>query len=358
MNLTTKPMHIAIDYSPLTSGHFLQHRVRGTGFYLTNLRSSLEKYHPKEDFIFFKRGEKLTEDIELIHYPYFEPYFLTLPRKNKYKTVVTVHDLTPLVFKDQFPSGIKGKFKWELQKKALKRADAIITDSHSSKNDIHKFTGIPADKIHVVYLASSPHFRKLRTKNSEQRTKYKLPAKFILYVGDATWNKNLSSLIKAINMIDEHLVIAGSAFVNKDFDRQNPWNKDLHEAQVLSQANKKIIPLGFVPDEDLVKLYNSATAFIMPSFYEGFGLPILEAMASGCPVITTEKGSIPEVADSAAYFVDPGSVESIKDGINEVMKNEDLRKALSEKGLNQAEKFNWKLTAEKTFKVYEQVLKL
>jgi glycosyltransferase involved in cell wall biosynthesis len=352
-------MKIGIDFSPLSSGHFLQHRVRGTGFYLANLKESLEKNFPENEYTFFKRGKKLPNDIELIHYPYFEPFFLTLPFKNKVKTVVTVHDLTPLVFKEYFPPGRKGQLKWQIQKRALKNADMIITDSNSSKNDIHKYTGIPVSKIEVVYLASSPHFKK-SSKNKEQRTKiskkYQLPDNFLLYVGDATWNKNLSNLIKAVNMTNYSLVIAGSAFKNKDFDRSNPWNKDLHEARVLAEANDKIKVLGFVPDEDLVALYNLATAFIMPSYYEGFGLPVLEAMSSGCPVITTKKGSIPEVADSAAYFVEPDSVESIKEGIDEVMENEDLRKALSEKGLTQARRFDWKKTAFNTLKVYEKVL--
>jgi len=354
-------VNIAIDYSPLSSGHFLQHRVRGTGFYLTNLKEELLRNYSEDEFIFFNRGDKLPSNIDLIHYPYFEPYFLTLPLKNKYKTIVTVHDLTPLVFKDEFPSGVKGKFKWEIQKSRLKKADAIITDSHSSKNDIHKYVGIPMDKIHVVYLAAGNHFQRtknknLRSKNKELRTKYKLPEKFILYVGDATWNKNLSSLVKAVGKTDECLVIAGSAFVNKDYDRSNPWNKDLHEAQTLAEGNEKIISLGFVSDKDLVGLYNSASAFIMPSFYEGFGLPVLEAMQSGCPVITTEKGSIPEVADSAAYFVDPYDIESIRKGIVEVMASESLRKALSEKGLEQARKFTWKITAEETMKVYKSII--
>jgi len=351
-------MKIGIDFSPLSSGHFLQHRVRGTGFYLTNLKESLEKFYPKNDYIFFERGDKLPEDVDIVHIPYFEPYFITLPMKKTHKIVVTVHDLTPLVFSDKFPSGLKGKVKWQIQKNSLKKVDMIITDSHSSKNDIHKFTGIPASKIEVVYLAAASHFVKFKVKGKKLkvRKKYKLPENFLLYVGDATWNKNLPSLIKAVMKTDETLVIAGSAFVNKDFDKSNSWNKDLYEAQVLSKGNEKIIPLGFVTDEDLVMLYKSASAFIMPSLYEGFGLPLLEAMASGCPVITSREGSVPEVVDSAAYFVDPYNVDSIKDGIEEVMESEALRKALSEKGLTQATKFSWKKTAEETNKIYRKVV--
>jgi glycosyltransferase involved in cell wall biosynthesis len=351
-------MNIAIDISPLTTGHFLQHRVRGTGFYLTNLQQSLLKYCPKDEFVFIKRGAKIPESIELLHIPYFEPFFITLPLGKKIPTVVTVHDLTPLVFPDKFPSGLKGNIKWQIQKNSLKNCDFIITDSYSSKKDIHKFTGIPADKIEVVYLAAADHFKVIKDREKLQKVKKKfdLLDKFLLYVGDATWNKNLPNLIKAVSQTDHNLVIAGSAFVNKDFDRLNPWNKDLHEAQVLAEANKRIKALGFVEDSDLVSLYNSATAFIMPSFYEGFGLPVLEAMASGCPVITSRLGSLEEVADNAAYFVDPYSTDSIKGGIEKVMKDEALRKALSQKGLAQSHKFSWKKCAKETNEIYRKVV--
>ena len=112
-------MNIAIDTSPISSGHHLQHKVRGTGFYLTNLKESLLKNFPEEDFIFFDGNKELSKDVDLVHIPYFEPYFITLPIKKKNKTVVTVHDLTPLVFKENFPAGIKGKVKWEIQIRIL-----------------------------------------------------------------------------------------------------------------------------------------------------------------------------------------------------------------------------------------------
>jgi glycosyltransferase involved in cell wall biosynthesis len=353
-------MTIALDISPLTSGHFLQHRVRGTGFYLTNLRDSLEKYFPKNTYYYIKRGEAIPTEANLLHIPYFEPFFITLPLRRKIPTVVTVHDLTPLVFPDKFPRGLKGSVKWHTQKMTLKNSDLIITDSFSSKKDIHKYSGISNERIQVVYLAAAEHFKKLKIKDEilKVRKKYNLSEKFLLYVGDATWNKNLPGLIKAVNKTNYCFVIVGSAFVNKDYDRSNPWNRDLYEAQVLAESNKNIRSLGFVADDDLVKLYNMATCMIMPSFYEGFGLPVLEAMNSGCPVITSKEGSLSEVADQAAYFVDPYSVDSITKGIKEVMENENLRHALSEKGLMQARRFSWKKTAEETTKVYERTLNL
>jgi len=348
-------MKIAIDISPLASGHHLQHRVRGTGFYLTNLKESLVKYFPENEYLFFKQGDKIPSDIDLVHIPYFEPFFLTLPIIKKHKTVVTVHDLTPLVFADKFPAGIKGKIKWKIQKHSLNNSNFIITDSISSKNDIEKIVRFQSNKIEVVHLAAASHFKHKKHKNEKIIKKYNLPKEFLLYVGDATWNKNLPNLIKSVSKTEYFLVIAGGTFVNKDYDKSNPWNKDLYESQVLASANDKILPIGFIPDEDLAEIYNLATAFLMPSFYEGFGLPILEAMQSGCPVITSKDGSLEEVADSAAYFVDPYDIESIKKGIVDVMNDKDLREALSKKGLSHTEKFTWSETARKTNEVYNKV---
>lgn len=348
-------MKVAIDVSPLTSGNFLQHRVRGTGFYLNNLKENLLKYHSDASFAFFNRGEKVSADV--IHYPYFEPFFLTLPSNVDSNTVVTVHDLTPLVFKKEFPSGIKGNIRWQIQKKRLAKSGAIVTDSESSKKDIHKYTKIDNSKIHVIYLAAASYFAVIsEEKKKKIIKKLDLPEKFILYVGDATWNKNLSSLIEAVGNTNYHLVVAGEAFTSQSIDKNNPWNKDLVRAQKLAKENKRIIPTGFLQNEDLVALYNAAQLFIMPSIYEGFGLPVLEAMRCGCPVVTTKNGSLREVAGDAAYFVNPNDLGSITRGIVEVFESQRIREQLTRNGFDQAKKFSWEKTANETFSVYKKVL--
>lgn len=349
-------MRVAIDISPLQTGH----KVRGAGFYLEHLKRSLLKYVANNEYIFFIRGENLPKIVDIVHFPYFEPFFLALPIYKKYKTVVTVHDLTPIVFKDHFSRGIKGEIKWQMQKHALKRADAILTDSQSSKKDILKYVKTKDSKVSVVYLAAGEEF--VRIQNSESkiqnlRKKYNLPDKFALYVGDVTWNKNLPNLVKAIKQTEIPLVMVGKALTSQNYDRNNMWNKDLVEVQQLTELNKNIVMLGFVSTEDLVILYNLATLFIMPSFYEGFGLPILEAMSCGCPVITTKEGSLAEVAKDAAYYVDPYNIESISDGIIKVFKNSNLRKDLSQKGLENVKSFSWQKTAKETAQIYEKVLK-
>ena len=348
-------MKIAIDMSPLQSGH----KVRGVGFYLEHLKNALLRYYPENDYVFFERGEKVPKDVDLIHFPYFEPFFLALPIYKKYKTVVTVHDLTPIVFPSAFPRGIKGELKWQMQKFSLKKADAIITDSVSSKKDIQRLVGVKENKISVVYLSAGEGFERfkiddLRLKKTKE--KYNLPDSFLLYVGDVTWNKNLPRLLDAVKKADVPIVMVGKNLVSEDYDKLNPWNHDLNRVWELSRENKKILRLGFVPDEDLVAIYNLAQVFIMPSLYEGFGLPVLEAMACGCPVITSKEGSLGEVAKNSAYFVDAYNAEDIEKGIREVFSNNQLKNELREKGFENVRKFSWKKTAENTLSVYRQVL--
>jgi len=347
-------MKIAIDISPLQSGH----KVRGVGFYLGHLKKSLLEYYPENEYVFFNQKEKLDQKVDLVHYPYFDPFFLTLPLRKKYPTVVTVHDLTPLVFSKQFPIGIKGTIKWQLQKHNLRQADAIITDSYASKEDILQIVGVLDKKVDVAYLAAGEEFKKLEIGNwkLEILRKYNLPERFVLYVGDVTPNKNLPNLLRAIKEINVTLVMVGKALDQKHFDKDNPWNKDLLEVNKLANNDKRIIRLGFVPTEDLVALYNIATVFIMPSVYEGFGLPILEAMKSGCPVITTTGGSLQEVAGDAAYYVNPEDIYNIANGIGEVFFHPSLQKELSRKGLSRAKEFSWKKTAEETVRVYKNIL--
>jgi glycosyltransferase involved in cell wall biosynthesis len=352
-------MKIAIDVSPLQTGH----KVRGVGFYLTHLKDAMAKYFPENDYIFFERGDKIPKDVELVHFPYFEPFFLALPIYQRYKTVVTVHDLTPILFPKAFPRGIKGEIKWQMQKHALKRANAVITDSNSSKNDIIKLTGIKEDKINVVYLAAGEKFRKLEIGNwkLEIKKRYNLPDRFVLYVGDVTWNKNLPRILDAVIEARVPIVLVGKNLVSEDYDRNNPWNNDLNRIQEIinnqkSKNSEQITRLGFIPDEDLVAIYNLATAFVMPSIYEGFGLPILEAMACGCPVITSKESSLGEVAGNSAFFVDAYDYKSIASAIKEVFNNKTLQNELSEKGIDQAKKFSWKKTAEDTLEMYKRIL--
>ena len=150
--------------------------------------------------------------------------------------------------------------------------------------------------------------------------------------------------------------MTGSALVEKVKDIGNPWNKGLVEVQTLAEQDDAIIRLGFVSGDDLVRLYNTATVCVMPSLYEGFGLPVLEAMSSGCPVIATKEGSLPEIGGENVYYVDAREEESIAEGIRKVFNDTPLRQALSLRGRKAAENFTWKKTARETARVYKALV--
>lgn len=349
-------MKIAIDISPLTTGH----KYRGTGFYTLHLKNALETYFSdKNQFVFFTDKKEIPKDSDIVHYPYFDPFSLSVPLFPKKKTIVTVLDLTPILFPKSFPAGLKGNLKWNIQKFALQHIAGILTDSNSAKKDIKRITHISPEKIGMAYLAAGEDFHRIKNiavRMKQLKEKYHLPEKFVLYVGDVTPNKNLPRLVEAAIQTHIPLVMVGKALVSESYDKTHPWNKDLAEVQSLAKTNNNIIRLGFVTDEDLVALYNLATVFIMPSIYEGFGLPVLEAMACGCPVVTSKEGSLSEVAGDAAYFVDAYDNLSIAKGLAKVFSDIHLQKTLSTKGFIQAKKFSWKKTAEETIALYEKIL--
>jgi len=362
-------MKIAIDISPLSSGH----RVRGIGSYVSMLKENLETYDKKNSYVFFT-NKNVPKDADLVHFPYFDPFFPVLPFSKKIKTVVTVHDLIPIVHGNEFPIGIKGNLRWLYNKQLLKRVNTIVTDSYASKEDIVKFAGIDEKKVKVVYLAVDPAFRILNTKYliPNTRKKFSLPENFFLYVGDATWNKNLPRLVEAFKQTSHKLVMVGKVWAPPQTPSQrtlsggrgsapegeinsNPWNRDLKHTLANTKNDKQFIHLGFVETEDLVKIYNLAAALVMPSLDEGFGLPVLEAMSCGCPVITSREGSLPEVGGDAVLYADSYSEESITKAINDLDSNLKLRESLIKKGVEQAEKFTIKKSILDLVSVYEDV---
>lgn len=350
-------MKIAIDISPI-KGSAKGHKIRGVGFYIEYLKRALVEYFPQNQYQFFTKGDSIEKSTDIVHYPYFEPFFLSLPVVKRHRTVVTVHDLTPIIFPQHFPPGLKGKLRWQIQKNNLRLSDGIITDSYTSQKDIARILGVRKKQINVTYLAASDEFSKLQPGKWRQQIikKYNLPEKFVLYVGDITWNKNIPRLIEATKEINLTLVMVGKTIAESNFDSTNPWNKDLVMVQKMIKGDKRFIRLGFVPTADLAALYNIATVFVFPSMYEGFGLPIVEAMQSGCPVVLSKEGCLPEIGGKAVYYVNPYNINSIADGIGEVFFTGKVQKDLSEKGLKQAQKFSWKKTAEETINAYKKAL--
>ncbi len=354
-------MIVGIDVSPLHSGH----KVRGIGFYVKRLLASLQnvqKSNEQEFQIKELQSEKEIKerDYDVLHIPYFSPYFLTMPWPWQIKKplVVTIHDLIPVKYPDLYPPGIKAKVRWQIQKMLLKRADLVITDSFASKYDINDLTGYPLDKTFVVYLAAGEEFQPKADGPLAHKIKqkYGLPDSFALYVGDVNRNKNIPNLVKACKQVNLPLVLVGKQAVSKDFDKNHVENKDLvwlqEKIKTLNINHQPlVIPVGFVPTEDLVKIYNLATVYCQPSIDEGFGLPVLEAMACGCPVVSSNQGSLPEVVGEAG-LVTGTRVKELAEAIETVKTDQARREELIKKGLERAKSFSWKKTAEETINVY------
>lgn len=356
-----KRLSVAIDISPLKNTN----RFRGVGFYTKNLTENLERAaKEKKKYSNFKIklidkpfSHTTIQPFSLVHYPYFDIFFPTLPKKTG-PTVVTVHDLTPLVFPKHYPAGIKGKINWAKQKKRLQQVEAIITDSQNSKEDIVRLVGYPAEQVFVVHLGVGKNFRKIKSGKAKLaiRKKYCLPERFIFYVGDVNWNKNIPGLVKACRRAGVPLVIAGKQAISQDYDRTHPENQDLVWLQKEAQKDSNVRLLGFVADEDLPVLYNLATVYCQPSFYEGFGMPVVEAMACGCPVVSSDQGSLPEVGGKAVLYCSPYQEESIAQAIEKVISNPKLGQELSKKSQDQARQFSWLKCAQKTLDAYQALL--
>jgi len=262
--------------------------------------------------------------------------------------VTTVHDLAIFKYPETFSpkgghnivSNLRRKLAW-----VKRESRVIIAVSENTKKDIVKILDIPSEKIKVIYEAGDEVFRKKSSLRSIEnaKKKYGISGNYILAVGTLEPRKNLKRLIMAFSRVRRNsslsLAIAGNA----------GWGGELEGLQGKTLGVKF---LGYVPKEVLAPLYAGAQCFVYPSLYEGFGLPILEAMASGCPVVTSNISSLPEVAGEAAVLVDPENIEDIARGIKEAISK---RKELIRKGFERARQFSWEKTASQTLGVYREV---
>jgi glycosyltransferase involved in cell wall biosynthesis len=352
----TQKLKIAIDVSPLNNGN----SVRGVGYYTNNLVSSLQKEtadNPEFQDIeinLITQKQSLT-DYDLVHYPYFDPFCPTLPTKKTIPTIISIHDLMPRQFKSHYPVGIKGELIWQRQRFLARKSNYIITDSHYSKYIIADLLNYPSDHIYVTHLAADPSFKPIKDKKilSRVKTKYHLPDKFILYVGDINWNKNIPGLVKACQKLNYPLVLVGSAATSKVPD--HPWTKDILWLQ--SQHSPLLTLTGFVPDADLPIIFNLATVYCQPSYAEGFGLPVVQAMQSNTPVVYSQKTSLPEIMDKNGEIFDPYQPGSLETALKKLWEDENLRKTYQKLGLKRSQIFNWQYTAIQTLTLYQQALR-
>jgi len=275
-----------------------------------------------------------------------------LPPLGDLPTVLTVHDM---IFK-RFPEHQKRLNFWYLNATMplyCQRVGAIITVSQASKRDIVADYGLDPDKITVIYEAASPEFRPAAKGHVDQvLSRYGLPGHFLIHVGTIEPRKNLSRLVEALRGLRNAglsiplVVVGGRGWLYDDFFRR---------LESLQMGDAVLFP-GFVPDDDLAVLYSAAAATVMPSVYEGFGLPILESMACGTPVLASSSASLPELGGEAARYFDPYDVAAMTGCIREVWVDADLRREMARQGLEQAAKFSWARAAAETLTVYDRLI--
>jgi glycosyltransferase involved in cell wall biosynthesis len=267
-------------------------------------------------------------------------------------TVLTVHDLIFKLFPEHHKR-LNHLFLNNAMPLFVQRADAIITISESSKRDLIDHYGTPADKITVIYEAAAPDFTAPTPDDIARiREAFKLPEQFLLVVGTIEPRKNYSRLIQALMRLrqtytDLKLVVVGS----------KGWLfEDFFQTITDLNATEHVLFPGYVPDADLPAVYGAATVAVMPSVYEGFGLPVLEAMACGVPVASSNAASLPELGGEAARYFDPHNTEEMVAVLDEILSDSHLRTQLRASGLEQAAEFSWERTAQETLAIYRQFI--
>jgi glycosyltransferase involved in cell wall biosynthesis len=290
------------------------------------------------------------EGVSLFHAPHY-----VLPPLVPCRSVVTIHDCIHLMFPQYLPNRLALTYARASIAMAARRATRVLTVSESSKRDILRFVDVEPSKIDVIYNAYDERFGvEPREEDVERvRERFQLHDPFVLYAGNVKPHKNLERLIDAFQVVRKRgvdnlkLVLIGD-----DISKYAALRRAVHRHQL----HQHVRFLGFVPEETLAVMYRLASVFVFPSLYEGFGLPPLEAMASGTPVVTSNLSSLPEVAGDAAVLVDPYDPEAIADGMYRVLTDDMLRYSMRAKGIERARQFSWEQSVRRVHDIYQKVL--
>jgi Glycosyltransferase len=303
------------------------------------------KYSLSELFLL---GRKVrASNISVYHSPHY-----TLPFGLASRSVVTVHDLIHLRF-PQFFSPLHRAYSYVMIRHAVQDSQFVITDSEFTKLDILRSFRIKEEKIIPIHLGVSKRFKVVDdpSKIAQFRSRFGLSRQYILFVGNTKPHKGLEVLLRAFKSIipvfpEVELVFVGGLL-----------NNDKRLESILSQPEftGKVKALGTLSDEDLVLAYNAAEMLVLPSLYEGFGLPALEAMACGIPVIVSNAGSLPEIVGDAAIVCETGNHGSFAEAMTSLLRDPQLKNRLIELGKKHVVRFSWQLTAQKTMNVYDRI---
>lgn len=282
----------------------------------------------------------------------FHSTHYTVPVIYSGKMVVNVHDLIHIVYPEYLSSKPAYFYAKFMIAAACRKAKKIITISENTKNDIIKYFHIEPSKIEITYPAVSDDFNPSPEKSEVMKKKY---GEYILYVGAIRAHKNILRLLDAFNKLKKEkkikhkLILIGKGKI--------PYIYDVTKKISDFSLGSEVLIIEEIGQDKLADFYRGADLFVFPSLYEGFGLPPLEAMACGCPVICSNNSSLPEVVGDAALTVSPISVDDIASAIYKVSNDANIRNNLVKKGLERATMFSWKKMAEETLKIYEEVLR-
>ena len=347
--ITPKPIEPTTELTAPSMLSRLKFQITPTPF--ANQSSNLAKVWFEQ--VTFPRACRKLE-VELAHVPYFgSPLAPTVP------TVVTIHDLIPLVL-PEYRGSAAVRLYTSLVAAAAPRAKLILADSAWSKQDIRRKLRVPDEQVRVVYLAPAPHFQPAESWQQvvEIKQKYNLPERFVLYLGGYDVRKNVKALLHAYTWVsatlaDQYpLVLAGKLPVE-----DTPFFPDPRRTVRELGLEEYIVTPGWIAEADLPLLYAAADVFVYPSRYEGFGLPVLEAMACGTPVVTTNASSIPELAGPAAFQIDPDDTKHLAAPIIRLCTEEESNDEMIERGFAQVEKFSWPKTATETLLAYREAVR-
>lgn len=286
---------------------------------------------------------------DLFHSPHY-----VLPPLSRGRAIVTIHDCIHLRFPQYLPNRAAYYYARTFMWSAGRQADRILTVSEASKRDIVDMLGVSEDKITVIYNAIEEGFWRPPPEDEVKRIRerFQLDRPFLLYVGNVKPHKNLERLIDAFHRVRQGGTDLTLLIIGDQITRYTTLRQAVHRHQL----HKYVRFLGYVPEQTLSILYRLATAFVFPSLYEGFGLPPLEAMASGTPVVTSNVSSLPEVVGDAAVLVDPYDPDSIAEAIERVVSDTTLRASMVERGYVRAREFSWERSVRRIRDIYAEVI--
>lgn len=312
------------------------------------VKTDCKWYGWKEQLIF--PFQLYRENLDLMHFTHFNSPILYFK-----KSIVTIHDITPYFFPGHKMKSLTRRLAFRLVfYSSVKKAKKIIAVSNSTRNDIVKYFKIDQQKIKVIYEGIDKQFRIIDDQHAldDLKKKYHLEKPFLFYTGVWRNHKNLVGLIKAFKIVKEKyeldidLVLGG---------KEDPYYPQVRQTWEKLGLKKNIIPVGFIDQKELPIFYNAASAFIIPSFYEGFGLIGLEAFACGTPVISSNRTSLPEILGPAAVYFDPYDPQDIAEKINLVFSDKKMYNELREKGIEQIKRYDWNSMGRDTLDLYKNI---